>query len=109
MCVARGPRPVFLASVYTTAPGIMTDEEPTVGIVSSSDVIPVDLNAKLQTALGGHNGLLKEVEAACHYCPSTFKTAPKGVSVPARKFKDVLEFAEKGGSLLFCCARPCTY
>ena len=100
MCVARGPRPVFLASVYTTAPGIMTDE-PTVGIVSSSDVIPVDLNAK--------HGLLKEVEAACHYCTDTFNADPVGVSTSARAYKDVKEFAQKGGSLLFCCARPCTY
>ena len=108
MCVARGPRPVFLASVYTTAPGIMTDAR-TAGDVSLSDVIPVDLKAKLQTALGGHNGLLKEVEAACHYCTDTFNADPIGVSTSARAYKDVKEFAQKGGSLLFCCSRPCTY
>ena len=84
-------------------------DAPTVGIVSSSDVIPVDLNAKLQTALGGHNGLLKEVEAACRYCTDTFNADPVGVSTSARAYKDVKEFAQKGGSLLFCCARPCTY
>ena len=81
----------------------------TVDDVGLSAVIPVDLQAKLQTAIGGHNGLLKEVEAACHYCTDTFNADPVGVSTSARAYKDVKEFAQKGGSLLFCCARPCTY